>query len=129
MRRRILFTALVFAGCVRAPSRPADDAASLETTSVASGDADPSTEASPRTIVARGHGAEITLIEGPGFLVDGNAPPPPPGSTPTRYEAFHGSCIGETRGCSIAGGIVRSSSTFDGASATLAEAGFDLASR
>jgi len=121
MRAWLVLIVVAVHGCVRATSsQPTSEADSSET---------PAPPTSPRTIVARGFGAEVRLIEGPGFLVDGNAPPPPPGSTPTRYEALHGSCIGEPAGCSQAGGIVRSSASFELACARLVEAGFAVESR
>lgn len=84
---------------------------------------------SPRSLVATGLGARVSLTEGGGFLIDGNAPPPPPGTRPGTHDAVHGDCSGDVAGCSRAGNVVRAARTFDEVVSGLRSAGFDVTVR
>jgi hypothetical protein len=80
----------------------------------------------PRHARATRGDTTIELDDQPGLLVDGNAPPPPPGTPPATHPALSGHCIGEPRGCSDGGGVVRAARSFDEAVAGLRGAGFDV---
>lgn len=82
--------------------------------------------APPRSLSADGYGARVHLTEGPGYLIDGNAPPPPPGVTLGRHPAVHGDCMGDPLGCSRAGTAVRAGASFDEVAAHLEAAGFEV---
>jgi len=51
-------------------------------------------------------------------------PYPPPGASPARHPAVHGSCGGDPLGCERAGNAVRSASTFDAVIKALEAEGF-----
>ncbi|MBN8616875.1 MAG: hypothetical protein J0L92_40205, partial [Deltaproteobacteria bacterium] len=80
----------------------------------------------PRHARATRGAATVEITDTPGFLIDGNAPPPPPGSPSARHAALTASCIGDVAGCSEAGGIVRSAASFDTATEGLRGLGFEV---
>lgn len=79
----------------------------------------------PRSLEARRGDAVVSLTEGSGFLVDSNAPPPPPGAEVTPHPTLHGSCGGgDIAACSEAGGVVRAATTLEQVRAELEARGF-----
>lgn len=135
MRRALPMMLLCFlaaCGARNATEAPAtsSEAASPETTSSeARGPSatTPSEETSPRAAQASRGGTVVTLTDTPGALVDGNAPPPPPGTAPSRHTALTASCSGDPLGCSEAGAAVRAATSFDDALDRLEALGFDIA--
>ncbi len=85
-----------------------------------------STRVGPRSLRATRGAAVVSLIDAPGPLIDGNAPPPPPGTPPSTHAALQGSCSGNALICSEAGGVVRAAATFDEAAEGLRGIGFDV---
>lgn len=86
----------------------------------------PPAPSTPRRLIATRGAARVELEEGAGILVDVNAPPPPPGSTPARHASLHGHCGGDPTGCSEAGGIVRRATTLDEVRTGLEARGFTV---
>lgn len=68
----------------------------------------------------------VELDDRPGFLIDGNAPPPPPGTPVAPHPALSGSCLGDPLGCSEGGSVVRRARSFDEAVEGLRGLGFDV---
>jgi hypothetical protein len=68
----------------------------------------------------------VEIDDRPGFLTDGNAPPPPPGTPVAPHPALSGSCIGDPLGCSESGTVVRRARSFDEAVEGLRGLGFDV---
>lgn len=112
-----------------APATSSETAAAETTSSEPSGPSatTPSEESSPRAAQASRGSTVVTLTDTPGPLVDGNAPPPPPGSAPSRHAAVTASCSGDALGCSEAGVAVRAATSFDDALDRLEALGFDIA--
>ncbi len=82
-----------------------------------------STVAGRRFVAVRGQ-AQLDITDGPGILVDTNAPPPPPGQAPAKHPFLGASCGGDPLGCSEARGLLMSSSSTDDFVARLRAAGF-----
>jgi hypothetical protein len=82
--------------------------------------------ATPRHAHAVREGTTVELGSEPGPLVDGNSPPPLPGSTPYVHAALHGRCDGDPMGCSQAGDVVRAARSFDEAITGLRAIGFEV---
>jgi hypothetical protein len=68
----------------------------------------------------------LTLSSTPGVLIDGNAPPPPPGQPPARHPFLSGACSGDAPSCSQAGELLRASSSLDDFLNRLRANGFDV---
>lgn len=107
--------ALLFAACAHDEAAP--EAVTVPVTTV---------PASPRRVEATRGSARVSLEDGPGFLIDGNAPPPAPGQPPLRHPAFHGRCIGDPVACSAAGDVVRSATSLEEVVPALEALGFTV---
>jgi hypothetical protein len=114
---RLLCLALLLAGACAHDPEPAATASTPASAPAPIG---------PRQLTADLDRTHITLTEGEGFLIDGTAPPPPPGQTPTMHPRFHGSCGGEALVCSRAGNVVRSAATLDDIATALRAQGFTV---
>jgi hypothetical protein len=66
------------------------------------------------------------IVDKPGMLVDGNAPPPAPGQPLAPHPFLSGSCTGDVMGCVEAGNILRDSKSTDDFISRLARAGFTV---
>jgi len=64
------------------------------------------------------------IVDAPGMLVDGNAPPPPPGQPLSPHPFLSGSCNNDVMGCAEAGNILRDSKSTDEFISRLRKAGF-----
>ncbi|MCA9579266.1 MAG: hypothetical protein KC668_27750, partial [Myxococcales bacterium] len=79
----------------------------------------------PRHLEARRGSAVVSLDEGSGYLIDANAPPPPPGQAPAPHVSLHGSCAGgDIPACSEAGTVVRAARTLEDVRTGLEARGF-----
>ncbi len=110
-----LALALAFApGCAPAPGEPAGPRPA---------------GAGPRSAVASKGGREILRItEGPGVLIDSNAPPPPPGTQPARHPFVGASCGGgQPALCSQARDLLNEATSYDDFLKKLKSAGFTVA--
>ncbi len=116
--RLLLMSSLVFAAC---GATPATEAVPVSQNAVST---EPTGE--PRHARAMRAGAVVELTDTPGLLVDGNAPPPPPGTLPAVHVVLTASCDGDPIGCSEAGTVVRASASFDAAIAGLRDIGFTI---
>ena len=119
MRIVVVALALTLAACgSRAPDAtepaPAESSASSPTAS------------GPRHAHATRGDAVVEIEDRPGFLVDGNAPPPPPGTPVAPHPVLSGSCLGDPLGCSEGGAVVRRAHSFDEAVEGLRGLGFDV---
>jgi hypothetical protein len=120
MRIVVATLALVLTGCgSRAPdaTEPAAAESSVPASPAASG---------PRHARATRGDTVVEIDDRPGFLIDGNAPPPPPGSPVAPDPALSGNCRGDLLGCSESGTVVRRARSFEEAVEGLRGLGFDV---
>lgn len=100
----------------RAPTEGgAPTGASARPSASAASSASSGARSNPRAVRVSSEGKPfLDLREGAGVLVDGNAPPPPPGSTPARHPFLSGSCYGGRPAlCSKAKALLDASRSFD----------------
>jgi hypothetical protein len=66
------------------------------------------------------------IVDEPGYLIDSNAPPPPPGQALSPHPFLSGNCDLDALGCSEAGNILRESTSTDDYIERLTKAGFTV---
>jgi hypothetical protein len=72
----------------------------------------------------------LEITEGAGILVDTNAPPPPPGSSPARHPFLGAACGGgKPATCSEARNLLLASRSYDEFLEKLRSAGFTVEGR
>lgn len=74
--------------------------------------------------VLEGDAVVLRMRDEPGFLIDANAPPPPPGSPPAKHPFLTATCVGPIPTCSRLGELVRGAPSWDELLRRLAAAGF-----
>lgn len=118
--RRLLFLALLIVGC-----KGPDPTAPTEAATASSA------APSPKKIRVKDQGTAFLDAENtPGLLVDGNAPPPPPGSAPATHPFLSASCYGGKPAlCSKARELLLSSKSWDEFVDRLRGAGFEIEAR
>ena len=88
------------------------------------GEESSSSSSSPRAWDVEKGSLRMHVIDRPGMLIDGNAPPPPPGQPLSPHPFLSGSCNNDVLGCADAGRILRDSKSTDEFISRLATAGF-----
>lgn len=111
---------MLLVGCAGAPANEREPA-NEETV-----EESPATSTAPRHARAARGSAIVEITDTPGPLIDGNAPPPLPGTPPAAHAALTASCGGDLAGCAEAGTIVRGATSFDAAVEGLRGIGFDV---
>ena len=77
--------------------------------------------------IAEGGDTVLEISDTPGFLVDSNAPPPPPGVTPRPHPFLSGGCApGTGVACTRAGNELRASRSLDEFLGRLRDSGFSV---
>lgn len=89
----------------------------------------PSPARAPREWNIERGALRMHIVDRPGHLVDGNAPPPPPGQPLAPHPFLSGSCSADPLGCSEAGNLLRASTSTDDFIARLTKAGFTVKPR
>ena len=74
--------------------------------------------------VLEGDAVVLRMRDEPGFLIDGNAPPPPPGTPLAKHAFLTATCVGSIPTCSRLGELVRAAPSWDELLRRLAAAGF-----
>lgn len=84
----------------------------------------------PKVRVREGELVFLEVDDGPGFLMDGNAPPPPPGSAPARHPFVAARCFGGSPAlCSKARDLLLASKSYAEFLGRLRDAGFVVEAR
>ncbi len=92
MVRTLTLLALVIFGCKGPEPTAPTEVATTSSSSVAT---TPSPSPTPKKIRVKDHDlAFLDAEDTPGFLIDSNAPPPPPGSAPAKHPFLTASCYG-----------------------------------
>jgi hypothetical protein len=101
-----------------------DDSAVVAPSPSASANPSAASTPGPRAWDIERGSLRMHIVDKPGMLVDGNAPPPPPGQPLSPHPFLSGSCNNDVMGCSEAGNVLRDSKSTDEFISRLAKAGF-----
>ncbi len=123
MRAYLVIASMLALGCGGAPANEGEPVSESPPSSTPSSTP---TSTTPRHARATRGAAIVEITDTPGFLIDGNAPPPPPGTPPARHVALTANCRGDIAGCSESGTIVRAATSFDAAVEGLRGIGFEV---
>ena len=110
------------------PAEPAAIAPPTTATTTATATASSPTPTTPRRWEARKDGVTaLTISNQPGYLIDGNAPPPPPGQPPAKHPFLSATCVArDPLLCSHLGDLLRASHSLDDFLAKLGADGLEI---
>ena len=103
-----------------------DESSMVATSPSSSVDPSATPRSGPRAWDIEKDSLRMHIVDKPGMLVDGNAPPPPPGQPLSPHPFLSGSCNNDVMGCVEAGNILRDSKSTDEFISRLVKAGFTV---